>query len=107
MDRAFGVLQSRFAIVHGQTSAWHVNTLKNIMYACITLYNMIVEDERHNYNENFDYDSVDIEISMIKVFNSAHPTIVAQYMQRRVDLRDKEKHHQLKNYLIEHTWEQF
>nr|KYP50606.1 hypothetical protein KK1_027543 [Cajanus cajan] len=34
VERAFGVLQSRFAIVRGPTRAWRVDTLKNIMHAC-------------------------------------------------------------------------
>ncbi|XP_057439899.1 uncharacterized protein LOC130731648 [Lotus japonicus] len=45
VERAFGVLQSRFAIVRGPSRFWHPNEMKSIMYACIILHNMIVEDE--------------------------------------------------------------
>ena len=45
VERAFGVLQSRFAIICGPARAWHMETLKHTIYACIILHNMIVEDE--------------------------------------------------------------
>ncbi|PNY02170.1 ribosomal protein, partial [Trifolium pratense] len=59
VERAFGVLQSRFAIVRGPARSWHMNTMKHIMYACIIMHNMIVEDERDIHDGNFDYDHVD------------------------------------------------
>ena len=45
VERAFGVLQSRFAIVRGPTRFFQIKTLKDIMMACIILHNMIIEDE--------------------------------------------------------------
>uniref|UniRef100_A0A2N9HAH3 DDE Tnp4 domain-containing protein n=1 Tax=Fagus sylvatica TaxID=28930 RepID=A0A2N9HAH3_FAGSY len=47
VERAFGVLQSRFAIVRGPARFFQIETLKDIMTACIILHNMIIEDERH------------------------------------------------------------
>ena len=46
IERAFGVLQSRFAIVRGPARFWDKKTLKNIMTCCVILHNMILEDER-------------------------------------------------------------
>ena len=43
VERAFGVLQARFAIVRGPACFWKLEVLKNIMKACIILHNMIVE----------------------------------------------------------------
>nr|XP_034898116.1 uncharacterized protein LOC118036498 [Populus alba] len=45
MERAFGVLQSRFVIVRGPVRYWDEETLAYIMKACIIMYNMIIEDE--------------------------------------------------------------
>ena len=45
VERAFGVLQSRFAIVRGPIRYWDEETLANIMKACIIMHNMIIEDE--------------------------------------------------------------
>ena len=45
VERAFGVLQSRWAAIKGPTRLWDVGCVSQIMYACIILHNMIVEDE--------------------------------------------------------------
>ncbi|XP_047314692.1 uncharacterized protein LOC124918693 [Impatiens glandulifera] len=46
VERAFGVLQARFAIVRGPARYFDRDTLNKIMMACIIMHNMIVEDER-------------------------------------------------------------
>ncbi|XP_066340604.1 protein ALP1-like [Miscanthus floridulus] len=56
VERAFGVLQSRFAIVRGAARLWDTETLGNIMKACVIMHNMIVEDEGVvDPTERFDY----------------------------------------------------
>lgn len=45
VERAFGVLQSRFAIVRGPARIWDNETKGLIMRACVIMHNMIVEDE--------------------------------------------------------------
>jgi hypothetical protein len=47
VERVFRVLQSHFAIVHGPIRLFQIETLKDIMTACIILHNMIIEDEHH------------------------------------------------------------
>jgi hypothetical protein len=57
VEPAFGVLQSRFAIVREPTRFFQIETLKDIMTACIILHNMIIEDKRHiNEVERVDYE---------------------------------------------------
>ena len=46
VERAFGVLQARFAIVKNPSLFWDKVKIGKIMRACVILYNMIVEDER-------------------------------------------------------------
>lgn len=48
VKRAFGVLQSHWAIVRGPGRSRYRSQLKNIMYTCIILHNNIVEDEGEN-----------------------------------------------------------
>lgn len=55
VERDFGMLQSRFAIIREPTRGWQVNIVKDIIYACIILHNMIVEDERHTHDDNFEH----------------------------------------------------
>ena len=45
VERAFGVLQSRWAIVKGPARFWFKEVIADVMYACIIMNNMIVEQE--------------------------------------------------------------
>jgi hypothetical protein len=46
VERAFGVLQAKWKILHGPTHLWKQKTLNSIMCACVILHNMVIEDER-------------------------------------------------------------
>ena len=45
MERSFGVLQSRWAIVRHPVGGWIIETLGEVMNAYVIIYNMIVLDE--------------------------------------------------------------
>ena len=59
VERAFGVLQARFAIIRGPARYLEKGELSMIMKACIILYNMIAEDERDSHSLAYDYEHVD------------------------------------------------
>jgi hypothetical protein len=48
VERAFGVLQKRWAIIRYPAQLWE-RELADIMYACIILHNIIVQDEIDSY----------------------------------------------------------
>ncbi|XP_052116401.1 uncharacterized protein LOC107483216 [Arachis duranensis] len=89
VERAFGVLQTRFAIIRGPARFWEKKKLANIMRACIILHNMIVEDERDTYVGNFaqglEYDDVENGLSQPQLgeedFAPYH-----QFLQRNIQL---------------------
>jgi hypothetical protein len=45
VERCFGVLQARFAIVRNPASQWSMDFITDIMFACYTLHNMILAEE--------------------------------------------------------------
>ncbi|CAL8995543.1 unnamed protein product, partial [Prunus brigantina] len=49
VERCFGILQARWAIIRGAARLFDEEVLRSIMMTCIILHNMIVEDE-------YDYD---------------------------------------------------
>ena len=51
VERAFGVLQARFAIVKNPALFWDKVKIRKIMRACIIFHNIIVENERDGYTQ--------------------------------------------------------
>ncbi|XP_076951383.1 uncharacterized protein LOC143624702 [Bidens hawaiensis] len=57
IERAFGVLKSKWHIVDRPSKCFYQVKMRNIMYACVILHNMILEDNglaicQHNPNED-------------------------------------------------------
>lgn len=74
--------------------------LKVVMYACIILHNMILEDEGHATCQ--DYDPTDPSL------DPEYWTQDTTYETRRLNnaiIRNKEMHIRLKNDLVKHVWE--
>ena len=104
VERAFGVLQARFAIVCGPARFFYHETLQDIMKAYIILHNMIIEDERDEAEAmDLDYEQID-EISCTPM--SREPTNeFMEFIQVHQCIRDREVHSQLQMNLVEHLWQ--
>ncbi|XP_074374034.1 uncharacterized protein LOC141714413 [Apium graveolens] len=105
VERACGVLQSRFAIVRGPTHFWDKADLERIMRACIIIYNMIVEDERDTYATRFGplptYDDATNGLSEPNL--GEKPSVPYEtYIQNSMQIRDRQTHRQLQNDLVEY-----
>jgi hypothetical protein len=46
VERAFGVLQARWEMVKNLCRSWDLETIDNIMMACIIMHNMVIHDEK-------------------------------------------------------------
>jgi hypothetical protein len=98
VEWAFGMLQSRFAIVRGPVQYWNKKTLANIMKACIIMHNMIIEDEGV-MNLGFDHER---EVnSFISVSHGKIPEL-HDLLQTHNRIRDRGTSSQLQKDLIEH-----
>jgi hypothetical protein len=51
LGRCFGVLQAHFVIIQNSCRLWKIDTIYEVMFACVILHNMIIEDERANHLE--------------------------------------------------------
>ncbi|XP_010696025.3 uncharacterized protein LOC104908599 [Beta vulgaris subsp. vulgaris] len=105
VERAFGVLQARFAIVKGPVRCWHKSKIHDIMETCIILHNMIVEDERHTYSRNFQDNKFVPQV--VGDIQQGHVPDFQAYLATDATIRDRNMHHQLKADLVEHIWTRF
>ncbi|KAL6125686.1 hypothetical protein ACLB2K_073740 [Fragaria x ananassa] len=102
VERAFGVLQSRWAIIKGPARFWDKRVLHDIMTTCIIMHNMIIEDERdlsapiREFNEA-PAPTVEMVIDETTRFN--------QFLDRHRKIKDKKAHYELRDALIEHIWQ--
>ena len=104
VERAFGVLQSRFSIVAGQMRYWDKEVLRDIMITCIILHNMIIEDE------------CDLSSPIEVATQTPQPEVemttnedvrFQEYLTRYAAIRNKNAHLELRNALVDHLWENF
>ena len=103
VEQAFGVLQTQFAIVRGLARLMKEEEIGVIMRACVILHNMIVEDERDNYELAFDYDVVKGTASEPIVNHDYHPCY-EKYFQRSKEIRDPDVHTALQADSIKEIW---
>ena len=66
VERAFGVLQARFAIVRGPAKGWKRKEIGDVMKACVIMHNMIVEEERDNGRQSYTYDGMGERVTIYR-----------------------------------------
>ncbi|XP_024008877.1 putative nuclease HARBI1 [Eutrema salsugineum] len=111
VERAFGVLQARFAIIKNPALMWDKEKIGKIMRAAVILHNMIVEDERGSYSlcDISQFQQVDgSRASHVDMSYSRNmPTNLTNMIGIRNEVRDNQIHDRLKADLIEHIWNKF
>ena len=100
VERCFGVLQARFAIIKNMCRHWSMEVIADIMFACCILHNMILDDER-------DVEGLDDLIP--ELMEGAVPLerglTFDNLVSSTIAIENADTHFSLRGDLIEHLWE--
>jgi hypothetical protein len=108
VERAFGVMQSRFSIVRRPARLWKRKSIARIMLACVILHNMIVEDEKEDETIEINLnESPGASIVLPPEVNVGGNLCFRDVLRRKATLHSRPQHTQLKSDLIEHIWHRF
>ncbi|XP_057793092.1 protein ALP1-like [Salvia miltiorrhiza] len=106
IERAFGVLQARWAIVKGPARLWSKKAMSDIMFTCIILHNMIIEDEGEQATQ-WEEDADEASSSAASQPHVGAPPDFRAFVARQASMRDAEMHARLTLDLKEHIWSRF
>ncbi|XP_050111135.1 uncharacterized protein LOC126589782 [Malus sylvestris] len=118
VERCFGILQARWAIIRGAARLFDVESLRSIMMTCIILHNMIVEDE-YDYEAVDEYEPDTMNNSRTRIYCAHDATdepvqheplerdgrYNERIIQRYTALQRSNMHNARQLDLIEHQWE--
>nr|GFA59251.1 protein ALP1-like [Tanacetum cinerariifolium] len=101
VERAFGVLHGRWGIIQQPIRQYHVNTIRRIMYSCIIMHNMILEDQKmavFDRNEVYANPSRNMQRTWVERCETQR--------RKNKEMRDREMHLTLQQNLMEHILQQ-
>ncbi|KAK1697966.1 hypothetical protein QYE76_014663 [Lolium multiflorum] len=99
VERGFGVLQARWAILRHPARTWLLKTMHEVMTCCVIVHNMIVENERPDgRNENH----WEFQGELVAPVPGALSW--TDYLHMNVEVTNDTVSKQLQTDLIEHQW---
>jgi hypothetical protein len=109
IKRAFGVLQAWFKTIREPARLWDIADLGIIMWSCIILHNMIVEDERDLYSQRWtDFEQYEeSRSSTLQPYSTKVLPAFANHVRARSELRDPNVHRESQADLLKHIWAKF
>ncbi|CAL2279206.1 unnamed protein product [Prunus armeniaca] len=118
VERCFGILQARWAIIRGAARMFDEEVLRSIMMTCIILHNMIVED-KYDYEAEEVYEPDPMNTALTRIYEKPirpngepmeHEPLVRDglFMNRMIDryteMQSSYIHKRRQVDLIEHLW---
>lgn len=112
IERAFGVLQARFAIVARPCLFWELDYINKVMKCCIILHNMIIADDKvtgrmetgSRFAYMHGYNSSNHHAEFVRLDPSADE-LPSSFVERSAMTMDTSDHFRLKRDLVEHIWD--
>lgn len=102
VERAFGVLMARFAIIKTPARIWKKEILDSIMKTCVILHNIIIENDKDDpIITDAQLAGNSSEVQRIRPKNQED---FSRFLSRYNAVHDCQQHLQLRNDLIEHLW---
>ena len=99
VERGFGVLQARWAIVRHPARTWSIQTMHELMSCCVIMHNMIVEDERPDGNDENGWD-----FQGELVAPNPGPGTWEEFLNTTIEVTDANISKRLQKDLIDHQW---
>ena len=111
IERAFGVLQSRFRVVSQASRSWSSSKMMNVMYTCCILHNMIMADrnlflKKENEEIQRTLESTTTTITPGKEQRSRDEIIRDQLINTKL-MFNAERHKARKQDLVDHVWKKY
>ncbi len=95
VKRNFGVFQSRFVIIQNLCKWWDHNVVYNIMYPCVIMHYMIIEDEE-NVRLEICFDTITIPIKC--------DLTIDEYTHGNRKIENPNVHYKLHNDFTKYLW---
>ncbi|CAL8151912.1 unnamed protein product [Prunus armeniaca] len=118
VERCFGILQARWAIIRGAARLFDEEVLRSIMMTCIILHNMIVEDE-YDYDVDEVYEPDPMNTTLTRIYEkpmgpNGEPvqhdplvrdgTFMPRMIERYTEMQSSYIHEHRQVDLMEHLW---
>ncbi|CAL8170059.1 unnamed protein product [Prunus armeniaca] len=118
VERCFGILQARWAIIRGAARLFDEEVLRSIMMTCIILHNMIVEDE-YDYDVDELYEPDPMNTTLTRIYEkpmgpNGEPvqhdplvrdgTFMHRMIERYTEMQSSYIHEHRQVDLMEHLW---
>ncbi|XP_021811714.1 protein ALP1-like [Prunus avium] len=118
VERCFGILQARWAIIRVAARMFDEEVLRSIMMTCIILHNMIVEDE-YDYSSEDVYEPDPMNTALTRIYEkpiglNGEPVqheplvrdggVMTRMIDRYTEMQSSYIHERRQVDLIEHLW---